>query len=298
MKYHALGKYTSLNMIPAFLGTFAASSKGHYFLNDFITSGFVTGQSLNACEREFFDLGSEYIKAMSFPPYDHEMISFFCDPNYVSYNDHYNILKGPNSLILRCLYKRQIIEYKLEYTMKFFQAYNNDAKFFRLNILDGHEGSGELIKYSDDKIFNFLVNFELAGFLKDTIMIVHTDHGNVMMGPHLLMQTRDWINDNFLPALFVVLPKTLESFEEIKANLKDGENKLISPFTIYNSLLYIISDQRPNINAYVKDNENIFSGLSGGRTCDEFYNQWFFSDVDFKNEFCRCKAGDKPNPNF
>jgi hypothetical protein len=290
MKYHGVGKFTSVNMIPAFLGTFAVSTDGHYFLKDYIKSGYITGQTLSHCEREFFDLGDKFVKNMTIPAYDHEMISFVCDPNFTSYNDHYNILKGPNSLTLRCLYKKQVIEYNIEYTMKFFETYKEEAKFFRLHVLDGHEGSGELIKYSDDRIFNFLVDFERAGFLKDTIMFVHSDHGNAMMGPHLLMQTTEWVYDNYLPAFYIVLSKNHPKYEKLRINLKDAENKLISPFTIYNSLIYIVSDDRPDMPYYVRDTENIFSGgLGNQRTCEEFYNPGYFRNLNFKKDFCRCK---------
>ena len=76
--------------------------------------------------------------------YDHQFI--ICDPN----RENLSI----NSI--RCLYGKQTIEHLYEYGEQFWRKYKDNRKFLSIVSNDGHKGTLELLKYSDNTIFNFL----------------------------------------------------------------------------------------------------------------------------------------------
>jgi predicted AlkP superfamily phosphohydrolase/phosphomutase len=61
----------------------------------------------------------------------------------------------------------------LEYGEKFWKAYENEKKFLYLEFMDGHEGTGEVVRYLDAPLVKMLENINL----EDTTIIVFSDHG-------------------------------------------------------------------------------------------------------------------------
>ena len=53
------------------------------------------------------------------------------------------------------MYGRDVSEYNLEYTRKFWETYIDNRKVFRLNFLEGHEDTAEVLKYLDQPLSNF-----------------------------------------------------------------------------------------------------------------------------------------------
>ena len=63
------------------------------------------------------------------------------------------------SILRRCFYGKDSFEYNFEYFKQFWINYQNNRKYFRLDFIDAHEGTGEVIKYLDQPLFNFLNRF-------------------------------------------------------------------------------------------------------------------------------------------
>ena len=286
-KFHGVGRYTAFNMVPTYFGVYNIYYNGRYFLKDFKDAGYVTGQSINCCVREVFDIDGGAIERMQWTNYDHENISLFCDTNYVPYNEINSLLRGANSIKRRCLYNNNPSVYSLEYLNQFFENYKEEPKFFRVGLVDGHEGTAEVIKYSDDLLADFFEKFEKEGHLDDTLLIISTDHGFSLPGPYSIPQFEDWDIESTLPTLFVIAPTTLKNYEEIRNNLKNNEQKMITPFNIFNSFKAILGN--PKLLRSMLENDDIFTEtLSDDRDCMNFFDFLYFRNPN--NMLCRCSA--------
>jgi hypothetical protein len=284
MKHHAVGKYTGVNMVPTFFGVYNIFYAGEYYLGDYKKRGYITGNSVNFCGREVFDIDNGAIEHMKWDTYDHEMSSLFCDTNFTPYKHPQAILMGVNSIRIRCLYNENTTKYSLEYLWQFFQTYKNEPKLFRLGLVDGHEGSTEVIKYSDDLLVDFFTKFEKAGFLDDTAMFIQADHGFSMVGPYSLLEVDDYAHDVVLPSFFGIFPTNMKNYDMIRENLINNEQSITTPFTIYNSLKAILGDER--INYSMEEKTDIFNHyLSKSRDCEIFNNKGYFNNNLF---YCRC----------
>ena len=86
-------------------------------------------------------------RKLFYSDYDHENIAMYCDKNFIG--DTLDMWKGFVSIIKRCIYGKDGYKYAMEYTKKFWEAYKDDKKYFRIHINEGHEGTLNLIKYLD-----------------------------------------------------------------------------------------------------------------------------------------------------
>lgn len=275
-------------MVPALLGVFNVYYNGRHFLRTFKDHGYITGQSLTFCGKEVFDLEQGAIEKMKWDSHDHDMISLFCDGNFTPYSaNHYPLLNGPNSIRRRCLYGKSALSYSLEYTSQFFNKYKDEAKFFKLGLTEAHEGTNEVIKYSDNELLEFFQNFEKEGHLDNTAVMFHSDHGVSMIGPYSMMGLEDFLYEAVLPSLFFVLPKSGKDYDKIKSNLKYNENSMITPFNLYNTFNAIVND-RHNSYYSMESNEDILKDkISWSENCENFHSEEYFTPgIEF---ICRCK---------
>jgi len=72
--------------------------------------------------------------------YDHQFV--MCDPNKESININ----------TIKCLYGKQNIEHLYEYGNQFWRKYKDNRKFLTIVSNDGHEGTLQVLKYSDNII--------------------------------------------------------------------------------------------------------------------------------------------------
>ena len=100
--------------------------------------------------------------------YDHQFV--LCDPNRDSININ----------TIRCLYGKQNIEHLYEYGNQFWRKYKGNRKFLSIVSNEGHEGTLEVLKYADNIIFNFMNNLFNDNLLKNTSIILMSDHGDNM----------------------------------------------------------------------------------------------------------------------
>jgi hypothetical protein len=269
-KYHAIASWTFINMVPVTFGV-DGSHQGNpvHSVRYYKEKGFVTGQGHNYCGREFYDLEPGNVEKFQFESFDHEANLLGCDPNYSVPGHPFAIFNGPYGMKRRCLYGKDTSWYVFDYGKKFWKSYKDQPKYLRLAFLDAHEGTGEVVKYMDDKIVDFLDFLEAEGSLADTSILIQSDHGVNMPGFYTFVDAQDFWIEKTLPALFLITPQTVaKEYDQI---LKDKENLLLSPYDIHNTFLHLSGAPKM---AYNKIGKSLFSPNSETereeRNCDKF----------------------------
>ena len=72
-----------------------------------------------------------------------------------------------------------------------------------ITCLDGHEGTLELIKYTDDVIYNFLNSLYNDNLLKDTSVFLESDHG--CSNPSIYYLNEFYQIELRLPMFFIIV---------------------------------------------------------------------------------------------
>ena len=187
-------------------------------------NGFITAFSNDLCLRD-----SCYMpRIMKFKEIcDYEFL--LCDPNK----------KNSNSMIKRCLYDKLNVEYQYEYGLQFWEKYKNNRKFLAIVNNDGHEGTLEIIKYDDEVIYNFLNNLFVKNMLKETTILLLSDHGCPM--PSLYHYNDFFRIEKYLPMLFLLTydKKNISYFEQYKY-INENQQILITSYDIYNTIGFLI----------------------------------------------------------
>jgi len=281
LKYHAFIFFTQPNVYPMFYGNSLYNKTGEDIIRHFHENGYISGQANNICERPLFDIEDGYLDNLKFVSFDHENIALFCDPNYFNPENPYTPYFGPYSIKKKCLYGRDTFEYVLEYGEKFWEAYKDEKKFLRIAFQDAHEGTGEVVRYLDDQLGEYLENFENKGYLNNTAVIIVSDHGNNMIGVYNIFEVEDFVKEKTLPYLSIILPKNMKFHNEnVKENLEFNKNVMITPYDIYNTLLDFIDVDRNNI--YTPHGKSLFEKIEEKERYCEKYN------FDMKKLWCRC----------
>ena len=242
MKYHQFHTITQYGTVPMFYGQSLKDNNGTHILNNLNELGYITGFSNNQCTKEMFDLEKGAIENnLNFGKYDHELESLFCDPNFTNLENPYTPYLGPYSVKKRCLYGKNTYEYVFEFGVKFWESYSDQAKYLLLAFQDAHEGTGEVTRYLDDYLNDFLLKMNNLNYLENTNIIFLSDHGNKMIGFYQLFNCDDFIKEGTLGTLFLVIPKESDYLnQETFDNLLMNQNAMITPYDIYMTINNII----------------------------------------------------------
>ena len=240
MKHQTLYPGTLANIGAAYFGTFNKNS-GFSVLRKFKKHGFMLGGSQNICSAEVIDINEDDPVKYEFQDQDHEFWAPFCDVNQQPTSGFYNDFKGPYSALKKCMWEKQSIDWSIEYARQFLNKYKDQHKIFRLGTADSHETSGEVIRYVDDSIADFIDELEANGTLEETTLLVFSDHGQYSNGWYpRYFETADYEIEMELPGLFVLLPKSVKNFDKIDVNMKSRENTMTTAFDVYKTLISII----------------------------------------------------------
>ena len=284
-KYHSFSSWTHISVTPMFYGESMVNANGTNLIKYFKEHGYITGMTENTCTKELYDIekSDPYNKNRGWVKWDHENIAIFCDTNYFDYNFPYGPWKGQNAALRRCLYGRDTYEYAIEYAEKFWEAYKDEPKFFRLGIIDAHEDTLEVIKYVDKPIREMINRLDEKRLLEDTALIFVSDHGNGLFGFTRIVSP-DFDVEKVLPTLFIVLPnskdeKMIEHFNKLEKN----SQKFVSSYDIHDTLLYMLYyhdvDRKNN---YSLTGQTLFEEIDGlQRKCSTY--------KDFELGICVCK---------
>ena len=268
LKYINFEAHTLNNMIPLFYGASLESNKEYSLLKRLKEKGYITCGGANICERTFFTLTRYKVNPKMFESYDHENYALFCDPNYNNVKVN-ALISGPYSSLRRCLYGKNTFEYIFEYAIKFLDAYINERKFLLFQLLDGHEGTMEVIKYVDNYLYDFLKNL-FDNYMNDkSVILLFSDHGNQMPNLHYLLKGEDFIYEKTLGILFIILP---ENNNPNKESLIVNEQRFVTPFDLYNTAIDFMNG---NKSEYGTKGQSLFEVIDGlKRKCSLYENDF------------------------
>ena len=222
-KYHAHEAYT-LGNFPKLLYGNKIGAKDFVRINKYLKqNGYVTGYASDVCQKDYTRTRHNLQKDAL---YDHQFL--LCDPN----------ADGENSSIKRCLYGNLNAYYLHEYINQFWRKYPNNRKFGMITCLDGHEGTLELLKYTDDVIYNFLNSLYNDNLLKDTSVFLESDHGCSIPSVYYLYDF--FLIEKRLPMLFIIVNdrKNID-YNQQYFNIQKNQQAFITAYDIYNTIGYL-----------------------------------------------------------
>ena len=256
-KFHSFKYYTIGNYPKLFYG--CNIGKNMVRITKYLKkNGYITGFSNDMC----------YFDAFPIPHYmspkevsDHEYL--ICDINR----------KHTNTMIKRCLYDKINIAYQLEYGYQFWVKYKKNRKFLLIVNNDGHEGTLEVLKYSDKYIYNFLNSLFGQNLLKDSTLIILSDHGCPM--PSIYHFNSFYVYEKDLPMLYILsFDKKHLPYDKQYKNLYENQQKLITAYDVYNTIGHLIYGESYE---EIKNKEEIFK-----ETPKTKFGKSIFSYIDSK----------------
>ena len=283
MKYQAFAHWTTPNILPMFF-----SSKDNYgyqshLVKFFKQNGYITGNTGNLCSKDSCELSKEDYQnnRLSYDCFDHENVGMFCDPNYSSEDSPYPIFSGPYGILRKCLYGQDTFKYLIEYGKKFWDAYPENKKFLRIMFQDGHEPTGQVVKYMDESLYNFLEDLYQSNKLENTALLILSDHGNSYFNYvyYYIFKSDDSLIERSYATLFIILPNNKgnknKNNEEYYDNIYQNQQILISPYDIHNTLIHIALGNNTinNYELHSKHGRSLLSSFDGkGRNCKMWPN--------------------------
>ena len=276
MKYQTFAHWTEPNIFPMFYSSRDTFGRKVNIIKYLKENGYITAHSGNLCSKESFEADqSEFSsRRISTEEYDHENIAMFCDPNYSSEDSPYPIFSGPYGILRKCLFGLDSFEYLIEFGKQFWNKYKNNKKYLRLSFQDGHEPTGQVVKFLDGGLYNYLNELYEKKLLNDTALFILSDHGNSYFNYiyYYILKSDDSMIERGYGTLFIILPSNKKNLfnETYYDNLYKNQQTLISPFDIHDTLINIIFG---NITLGI---EEIYS----------HYGNSLFSDFDRKIRNC------------
>ena len=272
--------------------------KNIYILSYLKQNGYVTGQSANICSKEFYSYDleeeTEFFKNAEIEEYDHENIAMFCDPFYFDDDEdkesYRKNVKGINSSIKRCIYGKNSFEYVLDYGYQFWSKYINNTKFLRLGFFDGNEKTGEVIKYLDNDLYNFLEKLLNENMLLNTILFIASGQGNIYDEFFNNYNYEDFFVEKYIGTLFIFIDKkNIKSTDDYLNNIRNNQQIMITPYDIKETLESIAVN---NIYNDMKEKEQKYKGIfKKGKSLFSFINAKERNCGRYKqlnNKVCRC----------
>ena len=284
MKYHTFGNE---GFNPTLLSMFFGKNSFTYekpihIISHLKKKGYITAQSANVCSQNLNkNINYEIIN----DKFDYENIAMFCDPLYNLANIKNSNIKGINSSIKRCLYGKNSYEYVFNYGKIFWDAYPNNNKFLLLGLFDGSEKSGEVVKYMDNALSDFLLDLINKKKFHRTALFLVSSTGELKMGIYNKMNTEYFYEKN-LGSFFLVLHRAgIE--QDIIDKIKINEQSFVTAYDIYDSLLsigYNCYDDNcwKEIKNKSKNGKSVFSLIDGKKRNCNFY----FSEIKDNECFC------------
>ena len=139
-KYHSFDGNTPGNFPRLFYGN-GMEAKNMVRINKYFKeNGYITNYCSHPCKK---DSARTFHNITPSELYDHQML--LCDPNLSRY---YKPTR-------KCLYGKDDIGFLFDYSEQFWRKYKTNRKFSMLIIDSAHEGTGEVLKYLDEIIFNY-----------------------------------------------------------------------------------------------------------------------------------------------
>ena len=231
-KYHSFRMFTPGNYPILFYGN-KKESKNLVLITKYLKeNGYVTNYCSDECKKDNTRTNHNLTKSEI---YDHQML--LCDPNIV-------LMNKP---VKKCLYNNINSYHLYEYGKQFWIKYKNNRKFSALVTNDGHESSLEVLKYSDDIIYNYLKSLYEQNLLKDTTIFLVSDHGTTL--PSIYYLDDFFMIEARLPMLFLfVNDRKNVSYYEQYYYIQQNQQTFITGYDFYNTIGHLLyGDNYKNI---------------------------------------------------
>ena len=130
---------------------------------------------------------------------------------------------------------------------QFWRKYKNNRKLATIVINDAHEGTLEAIKYTDDVIYNFLISLYDDNLLKDSSIILLSDHGSAL--PAIYYIHEFYQIEMRLPMLYIILnDRKNVDYNKQYFYIQKNQQTFITAYDIYNTIGNLIfGDNYSNI---------------------------------------------------
>ena len=260
------------------------SQKIESITGELMNNGFITCNLNGICNKEAFYYDWQLKKGMerNFIEFDHEMFALNCDPNYFDVENPHSISSGESSVFRRCLYGKENIEHLFNYGIQFLQKYNNNRKFLRISIPNGHEFSGQASKYTDEPLYKFLNFIFQTDLLKNSALIFSADHGLSILVLYKFLNSFDQeieLNNPLL--LFILADKKNKTYEEQYSNIYKNQQTFVTTYDIYHTFKDILYGKDDSISI-----KNIEKKGEKFNPKKHFLGTSLLRSIDPKERFC------------
>ncbi|KAJ3161774.1 hypothetical protein HDU86_006545 [Geranomyces michiganensis] len=226
-RYSISGFSTGPNSRAMFTGTSPSSLEPVSAVwEDFARAGFVTAITADTCQ----DWGASYNPRPAFH-FDHEMYAPFCHADFFSEGSNpLGNFKGPYAINSRCLKGERVSNLALRYAGSVSRAYPDRNTFTLAWLLEGHEGTGEVLAELDDGLVTLLSNLDW----NKTAVMIAADHG-LHMGLNFAF-ARNGAVEHRNPMLAFALPPWLAGSQGRGDRMQGNAQKVVSGLDVYATL--------------------------------------------------------------
>jgi hypothetical protein len=264
-KYQSFILHTPYNYLILFYGR-SRNSSIVLITKHLKENGYITCYSGELCDKDNTRTNHNFTKE---EVYDHQFI--ICDPNRENINVN----------TIWCLYGKQTIEHLYEYGEQFWRKYKHNRKYLSIVSNEGHEGTLEVLKYADNIIFKFLNNLFNDNLLKDSSIILVSDHGVGM--PSIYYPYDFYKLEEQLSMLYIIINDRKNiSYEEKYKYMYENQQTFISSYDIYNTIGNLIFGDEYN---KIKNKTENYDTLKSqyGKSLFEKINQKIRNPVFYNN---------------
>ena len=223
-KYHSFRMFTQGNYPILFYGNPIGDNDLVLITRYLKENGYVTNYCSDECKKDNTRTHHNFTQSEI---YDHQML--LCDPNII-------LMNKP---IKKCLYGNINSYHLYEYGKQFWTKYKDNRKFSALVTNDGHESTLEVLKYTDDIVYNYLTSLYDQNLLKDTTILMVSDHGTAIPSVYFL-------NDFFqiegrLPMLFLLVnDRKNTSYYEQYYHIQKNQQTFVTGYDFYNTIGHLL----------------------------------------------------------
>ena len=269
-KYHCFKMFTTGNYPILFYGN-KREVKDLVLITRYLKeNGYVTNYCSDECKK---DNTRTYHNFTLSEMYDHQML--LCDPNIVEMNKP----------IKKCLYGQMDTYHLYEYGKQFWIKYKNNRKFSALVTNDAHESTLEALKYTDDIIYNYLTSLYDQNLLKDTTILMISDHGTTLPSIYYII---DFFQiEARLPMLYIIVnDRKNVSYNDQYYYLHENEQTFITGYDFYNTVMNLLYGDK-YINIKNKTDNHDTPKSPKGQSLFNFINPMSRNPKNYENMYTK-----------
>lgn len=169
----------------------------------------------------------------------------------------------------------------IDHFKKYVSTYKNYRKFAFSWLTEIGHTYMNFLELADEDILNMIKLFHEEGFLRNSVFIFLSDHG-----PRTdeIRNTAVGRIEERMPLLSIVLPEHIRrKYPTLKENLKENENRVTSPFDLYETYQDILNQNYKTFDDISKRpyprGISLFRKIPKDRSC---------SDASIKEHYCAC----------